>query len=426
MEKRIDFALDIRHLTRVEGHGDIRVSVRDGRLAEADWTVVEPPRFFESMIRGMSADRAPFLTSRICGICSTSHFLATTRALERAMGITPPATAEKVRLLAMQGETLQSHALHLFFLALPDLLDAPDAMQLRHSHPELVRSGLLLKELGNELSIATTGRATHPVSIVVGGLSKAPDSHRLRELKAMIAERRPALDAAATIFREAAMPRFVRETEFVSLKGGGGYPSIGGTLVSSDGVVHDEDDYLLMTNEYLEAGSTSKFTRISRESCAAGALARFNNNAALLHPSARRAAAALGLAPGCHNPFMNSVAQLVECYHIFDEADRLIEELLDTGMTAIRTTWEPKAGRATGAVEAPRGILYHHMETDARGRVVRADCIIPTTQNNGNIRRDLHALAGQALQEGKSEQEAEKLCVMLVRAYDPCISCSVH
>ena len=423
---KVDFNIDIHHLPRVEGHGNIHISVKDGKLADATWEVIETPRFFEMMLRGVSAERASFLTSRICGICSISHSLASIRALERAMEIEPPKAAKALRLLAMHGETLQSHALHLFFLAAPDFLDMPSAIPILHSHPEIVKAGLSLKELGNEMSIATTGRATHPVSLVLGGVSKAPSKQRLKELKEMIMKRRPALDKATDFFRTLTIPEFVRETEFISLRNGKDYPFIGGDLVSTDGVVRDENDYLQMTNEYLVDFSSSKFTRLSRQSSAAGALARFNNNSRLLGHRAHEVAASFGLEPVCHNPFMNNIAQLVECHHIFENAETLIDLLLDDDLTEIRTSYKPKAGAATGAVEAPRGILYHHLETDDNGKVVKADCIIPTTQNNANIHYDLHALAAEAVKEGKTDRETEKLCVMLVRSYDPCISCSVH
>ncbi len=418
--------IDIHHLARVEGHADITISVMNGRLIEARWAVVETPRFFEVMVKGMSAERVPFLTSRICGICSISHALASIRALERAMQIEVPPVAEKTRLLAMHGETLQSHALHLFFLASPDFAGTGSVLPLMQSHPDLVRAGLQLKSLGNEISEVTTGRCTHPVSLVLGGISKAPERHRLETLLSMIRERKRALDIAADFFSTLNIPDFTRETEFISLSNGSSYPSIGGNLVSSDGVKRDENDYLQMTNEYAKEGSTSKFTRLSRHSSAAGALARLNNNFALLHPSAQKTAERFGLKPVCHNPFMNNIAQLVECVHILQDAEELVQSLMEVESPEIRTPFNPKAGSATGAVEAPRGILYHHMETDEKGKVVRADCIIPTTQNNANIHLDLHALAERALSEGKTDSEIQKLCEMLVRSYDPCISCSVH
>jgi coenzyme F420-reducing hydrogenase alpha subunit len=181
-----------------------------------------------------------------------------------------------------------------------------------------------------------------------------------------------------------------------------------------------------MTNEYTKEFSTSKFTRLSRESSVAGALARFNNNHNLLHPKAKEVAESFGLRPVCHNPFMNNIAQLVECAHILEDAEALTSVLLDMELRELKTSYTPRAGSATGAVEAPRGILYHHIETDNEGKVIQANCIIPTTQNNANIHYDLRAIAEQALGEGKNDAEIKRLCVMLVRSYDPCISCSVH
>jgi coenzyme F420-reducing hydrogenase alpha subunit len=326
----------------------------------------------------------------------------------------------------MHGETLQSHCLHIFFLAAPDFLDQPSALPLLQSHPGIVRAGLQLKELGNTISEAITGRATHPVSMVIGGMSRAPGKDQLLSLKTMLQKRVESLEVAQSFFLTLAIPDFVRPTEFISLRNPSTYPSIGGDIISSDGLLLNENDYLRATNEYKPDFSTSKFTKASRESSVAGALARVNNNYDQLHPKSRAFAEAFGLKPLCHNPFMNTIAQLVECHHILLDAARLVDELLDMELSEIKTTYRPKAGAATGAVEAPRGILYHHMETDEKGKVVRADCIIPTTQNNANIHYDLHALVSQTLEEGKSERETEKLCVMLVRSYDPCISCSVH
>lgn len=423
---KVDCNIDVHHLTRVEGHGNIHITIQEGKLVDATWAVVETPRFFEMMVKGMSAERVPFLTSRICGICSISHSLTSIRSLERAMAITVPPSAEKIRLLAMHGETLQSHALHLFFLAIPDFVNTPNVLPLIKSHPDIVQSGLRLKEAGNAISALTTGRFTHPVSLVLGGVSKAPEKGELAELRQRLERVLPDLDAARDFCATLSIPDFERETEFVSLHNGSTYPFIGGDLCSTDGVRKDENDYLAMTNEYKEEFTTSKFAKLSRQSFAAGALARFNNNHVFLHPKAKETASAFGLVPVNHNPFMNNIAQLVECYHIVHDAIALIDALIDDPLEELKAAWTPKAGKATGAVEAPRGILYHNMEVDDGGRVLKGDCIIPTTQNNANIHLDLSALARQALQEEKTDKEIQQLCEMLVRSYDPCISCSVH
>ncbi len=418
--------IEVHHLTRVEGHGDIRIEVRDGQLVDARWAVVETPRFFEAMLRGMSHEMAPVLTARICGICSIGHTLASLRAVERAMQVPVPETARLLRMLAKHGETLQSHSLHVFFLAAPDLLHVGSVIPIIQSHPEVAGIAVRLKGLGNRICDRIAGRTTHPVRLVPGGVSRAPRKKELEELKQEIEERIPDIRAGLEFFGTLSLPDFQRETEFVSLKGEGKYPWIGGSLVSSDGVEKAEDDYLAMTQEYREPFSTSKWTRLSRESFAVGALARFNNNHSLLHEKAVQAARALGLEPVNHNPYMNNAAQLVENYHVMLESVEIIQQLLDRDLTPVREPYEARAGEAVGAVEVPRGILYHHYEIDAKGAIVKADCVIPTTQNNANIHFDLGALAKEQLAGGASDEEIKRLGEMLVRAYDPCISCSVH
>ena len=423
---KIDMNIDVHHVTRVEGHGNIQIEVFNGVLKEARWQVVETPRFFEAMLRGKSHDLAPTLTSRICGICSIGHTLASLRAVERAMQIEIPRTARLLRLLGKHGETLQSHFLHLFFLVAPDFFNVDSVIPITQTHPEIAQVALRLKGLANDMCDLLTGRTTHPVSLVVGGLSTAPNKKQLAALKQRILDRRPDVETAVAVFQGLTLPDFVRETEFVSLKGENEYPWIGGDLISTDGVVKPEDEYRAMTNEYKEDFCTTKFTRLSRKSFAAGALARLNNNFKFLHPTAQELSKSFGLAPVNHNPYMNNIAQLVECLHVALESVEIIDELLDDQYEDICAEYEVRAGEGVGAVEVPRGILYHNYQIDDKGVVRKANCIIPTTQNNGNIHHDLPELVQQEVAQGGSDTEITKLCEMLVRAYDPCISCSVH
>ena len=233
--------------------------------------------------------------------------------------------------------------------------------------------------------------------------------------------------ATVELFRTLQIPNFVRETEFVALKGENSYPFIGGRLISTDGVDMAERDYKKMCNEFVDDSNTTKWCKLSRDSFAVGALARFNNNYKFLHPQAKSVAELLGLAPVNHNPFMNNVAQLVETAHVAFEMIDMINELVampSNVQTMAKVT--PKAGRGVGAVEVPRGILYHGYEYDKYGKIAKADCVIPTTQNNLNIHLDIKALAQQFSVAGMTDEKLELLCSMLVRSYDTCISCSVH
>jgi coenzyme F420-reducing hydrogenase alpha subunit len=262
--------------------------------------------------------------------------------------------------------------------------------------------------------------------IQVGGMTQIPRKSQMAKLLGELEVIIPALWQALEVFKRLALPDFERETEFVSLCRDGEYPFIGGDLLSSDGVRKGENEYLAMTNEYLVDTSTSKLARLSRESLAVGALARFNNNFEWLHPKAKEAASELGFEPPSFNPFHHNLAQLVECFHVVYESQALIVELLNSDLSEFRTPVEARAGYGVGAIEAPRGILYHSFETDSNGTIVRSDCVIPTGQNHANIHYDLQELVPILAAEGTAEDEISKQAQMLVRAYDPCISCSVH
>ena len=423
---KISCDVNIRHLTRVEGHGNINIKITDGRVEKATWEVVETPRFFEAMLVGKKWENAPYICARICGICSIGHTLASIRAIEAAFGIEPDLQTQRLRLLLKHMETLQSHILHLYFLAAPDFLGTGSVLPLVDSHPQEIQRAARLKMLANDACDLIGGRRLHPTRPIVGGFTMLPDKTELSSLRPRFIAALMDLQAAGDLFAGFRLPDFSRETEFVSLKGEQGYPFIGGDLVSTDGIHKTEGEYKAMTNEYCTAQSTSKWSRLSRRSFAVGALARVNNNYNFLHTSARDLAGRFGLAPVCYNPFMNNIAQLVECMHVVEDSLDLVDKLLAARWHEPKIAVLPRAGRGVGAVEVPRGILYHMYEFDENGRVIQADCVIPTGQNHANIQHDIEALAKESAEAGLKDGEIERLASMLVRAYDPCISCSVH
>lgn len=418
--------VDVHHLTRVEGHGNIKIRIQDGKLEEARWQVVETPRFFEALLVGKKWDNAPWICGRICGICSIGHTLASIRAIENAFGIVPTEQTRILRLLLKHMETLQSHVLHLYFLAAPDFINLGSVFPLIDSSPDIVARAAKIKLLANDVCDCIGGRRLHPTRTVVGGFTMVPTKTELNGFRERLKQVIDDLIKTADLFRTFSIPGFMRETEFVSLKGNGHYPFIGGDLVSSDGVQKMEQEYREMTNEYIVEQSTSKWSKLSRRSFAVGALARLNNNFAFLHEWAQEISLSFGLKPVNHNPFMNNIAQLVECVHVVAESIDMIDELLGSVFSEPRQQVIARAGSGVGAVEVPRGILYHSYEFDDTGHIVKCDCVIPTGQNHANIQHDLHELAEQYAKEGSKDREIELLAQMLVRAYDPCISCSVH
>jgi coenzyme F420-reducing hydrogenase alpha subunit len=202
------------------------------------------------------------------------------------------------------------------------------------------------------------------------------------------------------------------------------YTFIDGALRSSDGGSWPATEYRRLTNEHVVPHSSAKHTRNRRDSYMVGALARFNLNHSQLCPRAIEAATTLGLAPKCTNPYLNTVAQLVEMVHAVHEAIETIDYLLARGIQEeepIRP--ERLSGEGVGVCEVPRGVLFHRYVIDD-GRIAAADCVIPTGQNLANIEADMRELVPAIIELPREEIVLQ--LEMLVRAYDPCISCSTH
>jgi len=430
MKDKPSLDIELHHVTRVEGHGNIYVNVRNGTIERCEWAISEAPRFFEAMVVGRQWNELHHITSRICGICSIGHTLASLKATEAAMGITISEQDLKLRKLALHAENMQSHILHLGFLVLPDLMDVGSVIPLAASHPEEVKMVLRLHRLANEMSNMICGRTTHPQRLIPGGFSKIPTMKELTALRDKLKAAIPDLQAVAELFKSRIhkFPDFVRETEFIALTNPEEYALYDGKIASTDTGTAPVNEYLIFTNEYIVPHSTAKRSKHARESYMVGALARFNINYEKLSPLAKKTAEMFKLKPVCHNPFMNNIAQLVEVVHNVEDSIKLINELEATGLKSQPEYYKPevkvKAGRGIGAVEVPRGILFHDYKYNEKGVCVKANCVIPTNQNHGNIELDMKALLPKIL--NKTPKEIELNLEMLVRAYDPCISCSTH
>jgi sulfhydrogenase subunit alpha len=432
--------INVHHLTRVEGHGNIVVDVANGTVEKCEWQVPEAPRFFEAMVRGRHYSEVARITSRICGICSVGHTLASLKASEAALGIEISEQTNLLRRVLKHAENFDSHILHVYFLVAPDLLGAPSVFPLVPTHTDVVKRALRMKRLGHEWGSCIGGRTTHPTRAVVGGFASLPGGARnvregedvLRELKEKLLGAVP--DAVATFellgTLAGGIPDFTRETEYIGLVDDKEYGLYDGKIgcVMPDGSreLIDVNDYRSVTNEYVTDQSTAKFAKHNMDSYMAGALARINLNYDMLHPEAKKLAEGLGFKTLCFNPYMNSVAQFVEAVHSVYMSVGYIDQILAAGLKDEKPVEPTKFGRGVGATEVPRGILFHEYEYDQDGFCTMGNCIIPTNQNHGNIQRDFDKLVPELLAMDKTEAEMELLLEMLVRAYDPCISCSTH
>jgi sulfhydrogenase subunit alpha len=417
--------VNVHHVTRVEGHGDIVVDVKKGEVKECRFEVVEAPRFFEAFVRGRPYTELNHITSRICGICSVGHSTTSLRATEKALGVEPSEQAVLLRKLNFHGEMLDSHVLHTYYLIAPDFLGVPSVIPLAETHREVVERALRVKKLSGDLCAMIGGRHTHPCAMTVGGFTHTPTEQQLRDMQARLVDARADMDATVALFSTLPWPEFERETEYICLRKEDEYAFIDGTIVTTDGFSYPIEEYQKVTNEECVPFSTAKWTHHNRESYMVGALARLNNNFGQLHPRAKEAAGKLGLEPVATNPFLNSAAQVVEMVHCVEDGIRIIDELLTRGVQPEDPPQvEVRAGEGVGACDVPRGILFHHYVYDEAGICTKANCIIPTNQNLANLNADMQALVPQILD--RSQDEIRLLLEMLVRAYDPCISCSTH
>ena len=417
----------LEHVTRVEGHGNIVMDVKNGKILSVQWQVSEAPRFFEMMIVGRYYHELSHIASRICGICSIAHALASLKAVENALNIEISNQTMLLRKLAKNAENIQSHILHVGYLVAPDLFGVGSIFPLIKMHKDAVLKIIEIHRLSNELSDLICGRTTHPITMVVGGFTKIPTEKELAEFKSRLYRAKDIIRDIADIVLSNIdkLPNFSRETEYIGLISKDEYPLYDGVIGSTDTGEHKIEDYLSVTQEFVVPHSTAKHAKHNRESYMVGALARFNLNSSKLLPLGQEIAEKFDLKAPCFNPFMNNVAQLVEIAHCIEDSIQIINKLLDTGLKEEeKVEAEAKAGRGIGAVEAPRGLLIHDYIIDDNGKCVKANCVVPTNQNHRNIQKDLEAFAPTLLD--KSKEEIEHNLEMLVRAYDPCISCSTH
>lgn len=420
MEKNIR----VDYIARVEGQGELTVKIVDGMLETVEFGVFEPPKFFEAFLVGRDFREIHELTSRICGICPVPHQIAALRAVEKAMGIEVDECARQLRRLMNFGSHLQSHVLNLYLLAAPDYLGYESAIPLARDNPQLLKEALKLKKLGNDIIEVVGGRAVHPVSAIVGGFTSIPKKAKLESLKRRLIEAKESSKETVRLFSELDLPEFERNEEQIALIHKGEYPINEGTLKSTEGLEAEEDEYRKYIKETQVDYSWAKHSIVEgRGSFMVGPLPRVNLNYQLLSDGAKAAAEAAGFKPVVHKPFKALLARAIEVLNAVEQSIMIIDNLPE-GRTVREDTFKPKAGYGCAVVEAPRGLLYHAYKLNGKGLVEKADIVTPTAMNAKNIEEDLKSYVPAIA--GLEEDEITLRCEMLIRAYDPCISCSVH
>ena len=410
-------------LARVEGEGALTVRIKDGEVADVQLRIYEPPRFIEALLQGRMFTDAPDITSRICGICPIAYIMSASQAMEDALGVRVAGPLRDLRRLAYCGEWIESHVLHASMLHAPDFLGLHDAFALAAVNRGAVETALRLKKIGNEILEVVGGRAVHPVNFRVGGFYGAP---RKEAVRGLVEPLNWAVDGAVELTRTFAtfdFPDYTTDDLFVSLRHPDEYAIHEGRIVSSRGLDIAVAEFPQhFTEEHVKRSNALHGIMRSGDIYQVGPLARYSNNFDQLSELAKSTAREAGLGPVCRNPFQSLLVRMIEVTYAFEEARRLASEYEEPDASCVEVV--PGPGEGHGCTEAPRGICYHFYRLDDSGRILAADIVPPTSQNQRQIEADLRGVveANKAL----PDSDLQWRCEQTVRNYDPCISCATH
>jgi NAD-reducing hydrogenase large subunit len=454
--------ITIDPVTRVEGHGRVTVQMDEsGKVGEARFHIVEF-RGFERFIQGHPYWEAPLLVQRLCGICPVSHHLAAAKAIDQIYGVDPEdldPTATKLRRLLHYAQVFQSHALHFFYLASPDLLFGVDAPVEKRSvgavaleHSELARKGIQMRQFGQELIKALAGKKIHGITAIPGGVHK---TFYPEEREYFLTENdTPSIDTMVEWAQE--VVQFIKDyhdKHFRWLDSFASYPSGHLGLVAGDGALelydghmraidsHGEitlndvhsSSYLKYFGEGVEKWSYMKFPylrHLGRQEgwSRVGPLARLN---VCDHISTPLANAELDEFKAYTNGRPNNHtmhshwARLIEVLHCAE----LIRDLLNDP-SILDDVQRGKLNRrpeGIGIIEAPRGTLIHHYQVDEKGSITKCNLIVSTTHNNEPMNRAVKWVAQNVLDQQEEITDGMLNQVeVAIRAYDPCLSCATH
>jgi NAD-reducing hydrogenase large subunit len=454
--------ITIEPVTRIEGHGKVTIHLDDsGKVTSSRFHVVEF-RGFERFVQGRPYWEMPVLVQRLCGICPVSHHLAAAKATDMIVGVGPEGltpTAEKMRRLMHYGQMFQSHALHFFHLASPDLLFGADAdpairnvIGVALQHKDLAVQGVLMRKFGQEIILATAGKKIHGTGAIPGGINKnlsfeerdsflrGPDPLNIDK---MISWAQAAVDFFKDFHKKnkdlidsfAAFP-----SNHVSLVGkDGALDFYHGALraVNANGkkVLDDVDyrDYLKYIGEEVRSWSYMKFPYLRSLGKAdgwyrVGPLARLNTCDFIPTPLAQKEYEAFrAYTKGKTNNMSLHThwARLIELLHAGEVIKNL---LLDPDLQGTELVKKGrKAREGVGLVEAPRGTLFHHYRINADDQITMASLIVSTTNNNEPMNRAVNWVARNVLDKKPEITEGMLNRVEIaIRAYDPCLSCATH
>jgi NAD-reducing hydrogenase large subunit len=445
--------IEIPHVSRIEGHASISIQLDDdGKVADTQFHVTQI-RGFEKFVEGRPYYEMPSITARICGICPVSHLLASSKACDAIMAVRIPSTAAKLRELLHMAQIVQSHALSFFHLSAPDLLLGMDYDPARRNvagllaeHPAVVQDGVRLRKFGQQVIERLGRERIHPSWTVPGGVNQQLDPQArettLQEWPEAMAILRRTLE-----LWKGTLDSFPDEVASFS-----NFPTMYCGLVQPDGALELYDgnlrfrdaageivadgvaaaDYQAWIGEATMADSYLKAPYFKPRGLAEGVyrvgpLARLNVCDRIATPLADAELQEMRQRLGrvVQSSFHNHYARLIEAMYGLERMQELLQEpgILDAKVRAHAGVNETEG---VGIIEAPRGTLIHHYRVDDDGAMTWANLIVATGHNNLAIRRGVHDVATRFIDGNHIEEGAVNRVSALVRAFDPCLSCSTH
>lgn len=410
-------------LARVEGEGALELTIHNRKITSLKLKIYEPPRLFEKFLEGRSYDEVLDFVARICGICPVAYQMSAVHAIENIFQVNPGAWVREMRRLFYCGEWLESHSMHIHFLAAPDFFGFSSAMEMAKKYPNEIRRGIRLQTLGNEIIKLLGGRSVHPVGACVGGFFHAPRKNQrdmlLKKLYAAVKDAEELVRWTALL----PLPDNTHNFVCVSMRHPSEYPMSEGRIVSDAGLDIAIDEFDHHFKEYQVFYSNALHCTLHEKSYLVGPLSRVNNNHDHLPITLRTLIDEIGMKFPSKNMYHSIVARAIEIYYGILESIRILEAYRDPKSPKIEI--KSRAGIGFGCTEAPRGMLWQRYELDKKGIVKSARIVPPTSQNQARIEDDLrHSLEKFGL--AKNENELRLYCETIIRNYDPCISCSTH
>lgn len=402
------------YTAKIEGHGTLKVDLKKKKVK---FQVEESERLVEGLLLDKDFKTAPFITSRICGICPIAHNICSLSAIENALKIKIPEETLLLRRILLSAQVIKSHLLHLFFLVLPDYTDTKGAVEFSKKYPAEFHLVLNIKRIADEILETIGGSKSFPTNTTIGGFINLPKKEKLLSIQTSISEVVDEAQDLIKIFSSLDIPKIQVNTLFLTTQptslAENNYPLYPGNL-------QEEIKEIVKNNSPAKLGvlENGKVVKV-------GALSRLKGFSKYLCPKAKNSL--LKYPFDFQNPFNNNIAQSIEILHFLEEVSIIIDKIknmeIERAQGIKKLTIPSGLNSGIAFVEAPRGVLIHQIEINSQGKITNYNIIPPTQINLASLEKEAQELIKLNY---RSKEETKKNIEKLIRAFDPCITCAVH